>query len=69
MANVQNVTVQATQAALSALAVPSATFPSNATMGIVSANGEKYYLVANTGNPSNGTTILDASDGRQWVRV
>jgi hypothetical protein len=67
MAQSQIVTV-ATAADLAGLPVPAGTFISNKVLGIVSGNGTKYYLVANTGQPANGTSILDASDGRQWVQ-
>jgi len=32
------------------------------------AAGVRYYLVANTGQPANGTSLVPASDGRQWVQ-
>lgn len=67
MAQSQIVTVQATTD-LSALPVPASTFISGKVVGIVENGGAKYYLVANTGQPSNGTGLLDASDGRQWVQ-
>jgi hypothetical protein len=42
--------------------------PTGTAIAYVKADNSRWDLVPNTGSPANGTTVVDASDGRQWLK-